>query len=253
MTKSKAKYKGGYVLIIITLVMVTAITLALSAVSQSVTDIKISQEEEESARAFNLAEAGLEEALRGLGEGESFNWTDDATGDSYTAHISSSGADGFVSNSPVEQGDVIQSLINKAQSELRIYWQSPALEIIILKNDSGDYDVERRVVYPNGGEDYLMPDGTGFYNDIDFDYYYDLDFRIDDTVEFIRLRPLKADSYIGVEVVDGDNLPEQHYEITAVGETSSGVTRKIEMTRDISASLPSVFDYAVFSGNTIIK
>lgn len=56
---------AGQALLIILLVMAVALTIALSIASRSIIDITISQKEEESARAFSAAEAGIEQALLG--------------------------------------------------------------------------------------------------------------------------------------------------------------------------------------------
>lgn len=244
----KYQKQSGQALLVVILAMVVAITLGLGAISQSITDVKISQEEEESARAFNLAEAGLEEALRGLAAGENFSWTDTTTGDTYTASVSQSGADGFTSDAIIDEGDVIQLLVSGTATTTRIYYQSPALEIIELLDDTGSYSVRRTVVYDGSG-DYTAPGGSGSYNGRSFDHYYDL--TTDSTVEAVRLRPLMSGSYIGVD--PSDSLPNQYYTITATGQTEQGVTRKIDLTRDINPILPSVFDYAMFSGGTITK
>lgn len=53
----------GQALLLVLLVMAVVLTVALSVVSRSITDITISQKEEESARAFSAAEAGIERAL----------------------------------------------------------------------------------------------------------------------------------------------------------------------------------------------
>ncbi len=50
-------------MLIILLVMAVALTIALSIASRSIADITISQKEEEAARAFSAAEAGIEQAL----------------------------------------------------------------------------------------------------------------------------------------------------------------------------------------------
>lgn len=57
------KSEFGQALLIVLLVMAVGLTMGLAVVSRSVTDIRISQQEEESARAFSSAEAGIEEAL----------------------------------------------------------------------------------------------------------------------------------------------------------------------------------------------
>ena len=53
----------GQALLIILLVMAVILTVALSVVSRSVTDITISQKEESAARAYSAAEAGIERSL----------------------------------------------------------------------------------------------------------------------------------------------------------------------------------------------
>jgi len=59
----KERNNSGQALLIILLIMAVALTIGLSVVSRSVTDIRISQEQEESARVFSAAEAGLESLL----------------------------------------------------------------------------------------------------------------------------------------------------------------------------------------------
>ena len=61
--KTNYKNQSGQALIIILLAMSVVLTLVLSSVSRSVTDIRITTEEEESLRAFSAAEAGVEKAL----------------------------------------------------------------------------------------------------------------------------------------------------------------------------------------------
>ncbi|MGB9585898.1 MAG: hypothetical protein ACPL7A_00585, partial [Anaerolineales bacterium] len=58
------KKNSGQALLIILLVMAVGLTIGLAVISRSVTDIRISRQEEESARMFSVAEAGIEEALK---------------------------------------------------------------------------------------------------------------------------------------------------------------------------------------------
>lgn len=57
--------QSGQALLIILLVLAVALTVVLSVISRSVTDIAITTKEEEASRAFSAAEAGVEEALIG--------------------------------------------------------------------------------------------------------------------------------------------------------------------------------------------
>lgn len=55
--------KSGQALLIILLAMVTITTVVLSIVSRSVSEVEVTNKEEDSLRAFTAAEAGIEEAL----------------------------------------------------------------------------------------------------------------------------------------------------------------------------------------------
>jgi Tfp pilus assembly protein PilX len=55
--------QNGQALLIVLLGMAVVLTLVLSIVSRSVTDVSITKRDEESLRAFSAAEAGVEQAL----------------------------------------------------------------------------------------------------------------------------------------------------------------------------------------------
>lgn len=61
---SPKQSEGGQVLILVVMVMVIALTVGLSTALRSVTNFRISTEEENSQRALSAAEAGVEQALR---------------------------------------------------------------------------------------------------------------------------------------------------------------------------------------------
>jgi len=61
--KNPSKEKGQTVLIIL-LIMAVLLTIVLSVASRTVTDVKISQQTQESARALWVAQAGLEQAMK---------------------------------------------------------------------------------------------------------------------------------------------------------------------------------------------
>lgn len=53
----------GQALVIVLLIMAVVLTVGLSVVSQAISDIRLSQKEEDASRAFSAAETGLEKAL----------------------------------------------------------------------------------------------------------------------------------------------------------------------------------------------
>lgn len=59
----------GQILLIMVLALVVVLTVGLSVASRSVTNVKISKQNEESARAFQAAEAGVQQALQAYTNG----------------------------------------------------------------------------------------------------------------------------------------------------------------------------------------
>ncbi len=57
------KNQSGQALLLVLLSMAVALTLVLSVLSRTITDVKISSQDENSQRAFSAAEAGIEQAL----------------------------------------------------------------------------------------------------------------------------------------------------------------------------------------------
>lgn len=66
-----------------------------------------------------------------------------------------------------------------------------------------------------------------------------------------RVRMLYNGSPLAVRGVGAD-LPPQGFTIDSSGQTPSGVTRRIEVTR-LYPSVPSLFDYVLFSGGSDLK
>ena len=257
------KQKGQAVILIL-FILVIIMTLALSSMGQMLGDIQISQEEQESIRAFTLAEAGIE---AGLGTFSGGVWTDEETGESYTVSVAEEGAGSgqLVSAEPVKKGDVIELQVNEDEP-INLYWQGDGaqMEIIVLKLAEIDFEVEqedppeivtltndeyrlKRYLQSGGGSETLTGEDGQEY---EFQNRYTLTDANMEAARVVRLRPLSQDSYIGVT---SDNLPNQRYRITATGTTPSGTSRKIEVTRDKYRFLPSIFDYVLFSGSSIGK
>lgn len=98
--------EGGQALIVVLLVMSVVLTVALSVVSRSITDITVSQKEEEALRAFSAAEAGVEKALI-VGQGSA--GTLEPSGASFSAAVVAlaAGAAEFALPLPVNSAEAI--------------------------------------------------------------------------------------------------------------------------------------------------
>ena len=64
MGKSHKLYQKGQTLLIVVLVMVVALTVGLSVVSRSITNVRTTTEEANSAQALAAAEAGIAQAIQ---------------------------------------------------------------------------------------------------------------------------------------------------------------------------------------------
>jgi len=168
MRNLSAKYSQGQALLIILLIMAVALTIGLSLVSRSITDIKISQQTEESARAFSAAEAGIESAL----VGEALEWTFSETGAGYVASATEVGAGSEFAFPQAVDREEIQTLwlannddLNEVynRGSLRVVWgnsgtildsNAPALEISLYYKDESaviPYRVAKFALDPYSG------------------------------------------------------------------------------------------------------
>jgi len=60
--------ENGQILLIVVITMIVALTVGLSIASRTVTELRLSRQNEESQRAFNAAEAGIDRVLKQGGE-----------------------------------------------------------------------------------------------------------------------------------------------------------------------------------------
>lgn len=158
--------QSGQALLIILLVLAVALTVVLSVISRSVTDIAITTREEEATRAFSAAEAGVEEALIGGALSGSFEG-----GGTYSVTVGglAEGGTEFPAPGKIGAGDVLpvwfvshtdEGSLTCADgkcftgSSIKICWgdngtppgdaQTPALEVaIIYTSTPGNYETTR--------------------------------------------------------------------------------------------------------------
>lgn len=62
--QSLARSNSGQALLIVVLIMVVSLTVGLSVISRTITNLRTTTEEENSQRAFSAAEAGVEQAIK---------------------------------------------------------------------------------------------------------------------------------------------------------------------------------------------
>ena len=280
----KLPRNSGQALLVVLLIMAVALTIGLAVTSRTVTDVEISEQSEEAARAFSAAEAGIEEAL-------------------ITAELeplTGSFQEGEVSyrTTPSPLGNTNQYLFPKSDSEVRTLWlanysdlsssytedslilfwgnsdstEEPALEIAVYYQTGSDYKVLRYALDPiDRGDNFCLPgDDPGIprcENVIDFEvgpfsiagasakYQASLDLSpATGTLLFARLRLLysdELDQIIAAQAAGSTIFPSQGVRISSVG-TAGGSTRKIEVVR-LHPAPPGIFDFLLYSEGDLVK
>jgi len=271
----KMKKNSGQALLIILLVMAVGLTVGLAVVSRSVTDISISRQEEESARVFSVAEAGIEEALKA---GAEVVLPEGMVAEGITATVKKEtlgGGKEFVFPNAIQVGDAQTVWLVEHDSDgnlietpsytagsLDVCWEDTnpetALEVTIFYKDGGVYKIARGAYDAEAisrGNNFSSPDtggcaGLGRKKILNWaDFGINLDSNT--FLLFLRLRPLYNQAKIGV--ASSVNLPSQGtcYESTATA-AKSGITRKVQQCQFYKTP-PAIFDYVLYSEGDLIK
>ncbi|MBI1919019.1 hypothetical protein HYS29_00310 [Candidatus Microgenomates bacterium] len=255
--------QSGQALLIVVLTMVVALTVGLSVVSRSITNVRISTSEEESQRAFSAAEAGVEELLKSGAASAADTLPNQAI---YNARaIAVSSPTEFLVPGTANKDEAVQVWLSNYpdyaspySGQITIYWGDPAeicnnvaaIEAIILSGSTTSPTINRYLLDPcsRGNNFTLVSGGAGAVQGVNFGHSY----LISVTNGLImRMIPLYKSTNIAVKgnVV----LPSQGKDIESTGEfTSAGqkVVRKIRVFQS-HPSLPSIFDHAIFSGTSL--
>lgn len=254
----------GQAALIILAIMAIGMTMALSLSRQVITDVQISEQEEESAKAFSAAEAGIEEALRKLNQGETTVTVDptDLGVDQVDVSILAQGGDEqFIYPTTLKPGETApiwlrdhhsDGSLNEASgyngSEITVCWQdNAAIEIIYFYQDSGgDYQIKRYALDPDGSR----AGNNGFTNAnigtcpaiTGLNRSYQLNLPGDVPIMLV-VRLFYQMSRVGV-ATGGESLPAQGYLITSSGSVSQGdqeVVRRIKVFKSWNSVVTSLF------------
>lgn len=158
--RSKSSSQRGQIVLIVVLVMTVILTVGLSVATRTITNLRVTEEEEQSQRAFSAAEAGIEQALKS-GQGlENLDLGNNTTVSKVT--INQVQGDTLLMNNgnPVLKNDGVDVWLStypdyadpRFTGQLTVYWgdpdhqcnQSPqsnsqaALEIVVLSNSPSD-------------------------------------------------------------------------------------------------------------------
>jgi len=278
------KDETGQTLAVITLIVLTVLTVAMAVSTRTISGLRQNTKQEESLRAYSAAEAGAEEALRKLQTGV----TDPGSGvlsetdSQYSYTIESMG--GGTSRQYMfraEKDQAYQINLNGIGSgtSINIYWwratssvpeeidsgvdclaltsSYAALEYTYLaESPANNYLIREKNVYDSPqclsrGNNFSTANVVNYnMNGIGTDIFtYSINPIIlqNDVSRILRITTRYNAAWVLVETPVGTDLPSQGYIIKAKG-ISGESERNIEVSRSV-ASLPSIFDFAIFSGS----
>ncbi|HRN96506.1 MAG TPA: hypothetical protein PLD54_03620 [Candidatus Levybacteria bacterium] len=272
--------QSGQILLIVVLSMVVALSVGLSIASRTISNLQISRQSEESQRAFQAAEAGLERAVRQVSTGEGTT-ADGFPGildnnANFNVEIKPEGGDKFQLNG----GDMIERAVgldvwmsnyphytDTYSGKVRLFWghagQScgdvgndyvPALEVLLLHGDVEDPQLYREVYDPCPritGATTIGVVGDAGYENAGFQYQYRADFPSGDPMPssplIFKVIPIFNSTRIGIQGLSGD-LPSQGSVITSTG-TAGETVRKIQYFQSYPQIPNELFPYAIISQN----
>lgn len=275
----------GQALLIVVLVMVVSLTIGLSVVSRSITNLRVTNEQEQSQRAFSAAEAGIEQALKtGVGIAEEKSLGNNASIKSLTVEqvggISTfllnggnivpkdEGTDVWLSNSPDYSSP-------KSPEHFSLYWGSPndncttslpaAIEVIVISGGKNSPTSTRYAFDPcSRGNSFTTPESgsTSEYTIAGKTFKYRTPVNGNDRITvnsglIARIIPLYANAVVGVDTCNPGNrqpcsnnpnniLPLQAKKLESTG-VSGTTTRKITVFQGFPKLPSQFFQYILFS------
>ena len=265
-------YEKGQILLIVVLIMVTTLTIGLSVATRTITNLRTTQEEASSERAFSAAEAGIEQSLTN-NIAASGSFTNSA---SYkTSVITIAGVDLSIKNgAPIFKDDAVDvwlsnypTYANPWSGNVTLYWGKSsdtcatsetnntmaALEVVLLSGTKANPKITHFAVDPcaqraSNNKFEVIPAGGGTVNGKTFAFKKTI------TVAsglLLRVISLYAPTVLAVKGCDSVNnncaaLPSQGSLIEAVG-TSDNTERKIVSFRGYPKLPLEIFPFVLFA------
>jgi len=260
--------QSGQIGIIVVLIMVVLLTIGLSLASRTTKEVALSTQEEESTRVFNAAEVGVEQALS---SDLSF------AGDVFTSSpITPAGSNTTVTYTINKQYQLemqvfqgVSSMIQLTDaahptppSSLLVDWslenscatQSPASLLVSV------YSINKAASPPDVKVRYETYEACSRPNNFSTTgvgagqngYFKRATIALAANDNFIRIKPVYNDTKMLVQPSSGQ-MPVQSYAIRSSGSNNAGnENRNVQVVRSLPTA-PSILDYVLFSGNTIVK
>jgi hypothetical protein len=255
----------GQISLVALLLATGAAVVVLSLVPRTVTEIKLSKQEELAAKALYAAEAGVEEVLKDGLSPEKCGGSSSGTleGTAYTTTVSCLGAgtDPYVFKNILGQDEAIQiNFGENPPASINTYWvrsgaseeEEASLEFILICNDGGNYSAIRSGLNSSGEgvENFTSgTEGEVTKGDVVFKFSGSTSISCP-SPQALRIKSLFKPTTLGIQSGDDKSLPVLEYRIYSEGKIEAEkIVQAVEVTRPATAGLSSIFDYAVFSGS----
>ena len=262
------------------LVLGVAVTVGLAVMSRSITEVNISAVEDESARALEAAETGIEKALGGViavggGTGSlpqvnaSYNVSSTRIGSGDAYEVPQDLAAGEVATITLEGEDSLGNPATYGANQLWLCWRwqgtvEPALEAILYYRSPGAspvYYVSRNGFDPAGRVSGFVSTGGFPPNCVGgltwpginvkrrlISFTGDLGMPNGHVPMYLRVKPMlnTGSCKLGVVSSGGGAFPVQGKDINSVGQ-SGDASQRLRVIQT-NPDLPTMFDSALFSG-----
>jgi Tfp pilus assembly protein PilX len=258
--------QSGQIGIIIILIMVVLLTVGLSLASRSTREVRLSQQEVESNRVFNVAEAGIEQALSSdfSFQGEEYHPAP-TTVPGTNATVDYNIRKNHILETRLSEGVgarvQLKDTTTPTPGSVNIEWSTDKSCTITPKPASiivSVYTVDSSVVPADTKVRHFayaacdQNDGVAVAGNGSGTYFKSVNIPLQARDEFIRVKPMYNDTSLRVSAPVG-TLPVQYYTIRSSATNDLGTENRIvEVNRTLPVA-PSIMDYVVFSGTTLVK
>jgi len=244
--------QSGQVAVIVLLLMVVLLTIGLSLASRVTQDIFLTQQQSDSARVFNAAESGAEDAL-------SQDFSTITTPQTGTGTLGNQIVYNYtiipsqVLERDLKEGDTATVNVNNTPGNITVEWGKESgcvnsyLIISTYFEEGGQTKVRHDAIAPNG-----CTRGDNFEETTNQSPPYRSSYDvagIDNTVLFVRIKAVYNDTSLRVT---GLNLPQQYLVRSAASNPDGTEQRTVEVTRGVSAA-PAFMDYSLYTTGSIQK
>ena len=245
---------SGQVALVMVLIMTVVSAVAVSIAGRSTVETRVQEMVAENREAVLTAQAGLEEAISlNASVSGSLN-----SGSLYDVSVVEGGSSNL-SSGKINPGEVFEvNLIGSSGvTDVNVYWKAavtgttPAVFISDVRSD-------RKLDYAYDGEGingFTRVTSGGTLSGVSYSHVTPSPITISGSSLSLRIAVLGAPAFLAVEPIGGV-FPPQSTNFKSVASLGSGDTSTkygLEYVESKTSQLPTVFDYVLFSGGTIVQ